>query len=777
MTKIKSITIVLLSIILFISCERDDFDKYERPEWLAGKVYTQILDNPELSTFAKAVELTGYDEIINVSGSYTVFAPSNEAFSKFFSANSGYSSVEDMPLEELSRIVKYHIVQNPWSKTQLRSLDVYGWIDTLDISNDEPRGFKRETLLLDDNRKYGVTENNRGNLIIVDTTQSSWTRKVAKDSRKFAPIFFSEYLNIYELDAYDYEFYFDRSFEGDTNIYYGNSKIVSGEIFAENGFVYMVDEVVEPLDNAAQILEDEEDQYDYSDVLEIINRFPEFNYNEERTEEQPGAEQGLVVDSLFDLTYPELAFDINNEETSPPPGTFGLPQDVTIRYHHGLMAPTNNALAAFENEYFANPSGWGRIDGAPLHIQRIIANSLMSINPIYPTDFEKGFYNGELDIVHLDEGNIVHKEFGSNSTFIGLNENVVPRAFSSILGPVYLRRGYSRVMYAIEQSGLKAALKRPNKNYSFYIESNANLQADSSLIYDPANERFFLYPLLPGSVAPAVNLSQSDLRTLLLNHVATDVPKGIARKEFIPNLAGNYIIYDNETGIVSGTSPTSVGYNGNELAPETPVVLAEGDNGTTYDIDNWFSFSVGSLYGKVSSYEEFHKLMKRAGFDRPNLFTYSFTSQTEFYTVFVPSDEAILNSGIDFNSMSTEELRNFLLLHFVQGDIIFTDGTKPAGYYTTLRRDEASTDFSTVYTQMYIDPDIDVIGIKSSDNSNYVEVHEGTTSTVNNAEVEVTNMLVGVDISEDNPAFKNIYNNGVVHEIDKVLTVENVDTN
>ena len=777
MTKIKSITLVFLLTAILFSCQDDEFDKYERPAWLAGKVYTQILDRPELSTFAKAVELTEYDQIINISGSYTVFAPSNEAFEKYFSANSKYNSIESMPVEELSRIVKYHIVQNPWSKSQLRTLDVYGWIDTLDVNNDEPRGFKRETLLLNDNRKYGVKENSDDNLLIVDTTQSNWTRKVTQDSRKYSPIFFSEYFNIYDLSPYDYEFYFNRPFEGDTNIYYANAKVVSGEIFAENGFVYVVDEVVQPLDNAAQILEDEEDAQNYSDFLKIINRFPDFSYNEEKTEEQPGAELGLVVDSLFDLTYPELTFDINKEETSAPEGVFINSEDLTVRYHYGLMAPTNSALQAFENQYFANAQGWGSFEGSPRNIQEIIANSYMSINPVYPSDFENGFYNGELDYITLNEGNIIHKEFGSNASFIGLNEALVPRAFSSILGPVYLRRGYRKVMFAIEESGLKAALKRPNKDYSFYVESDASTSIDSSLMYDPTRELFSVFMVSPTG-AMQYYLTDSDLRTLLLNHVATKQPKGIARKEFIPNLAGNYIIYDNVTGIVSGTNQTTIGYNGTEPADETPSLLFEGDNGSTYDVDNWFSFSVGSMYNLIkANYKDgFHKYLVKAGFDREKEFRYSFMSPAEFYTVFVPSDSALTAANVD--EMSIEELRSFLMLHFVQGQLIFTDGSQPSGYYQTLRRDEASTEFSTVYTQIYVNSGIDVISIKAEDGSNYVEIHEGKTAiSATGREVEVTNMLVGVDNSEDNPTFKNIYNNGVIHEIDKVLTVDEVDTN
>lgn len=115
----------VLMIFLFSGCEEDEIlsTKYDRPDWLSGKVFTQIKDQPELSVFASAVELAGYDSIIDVSGSYTVFAPSDEAFNAWMSENN-FSDVQDIPQERLSRLVSYHIVQNLWTKRQLRTLDV-----------------------------------------------------------------------------------------------------------------------------------------------------------------------------------------------------------------------------------------------------------------------------------------------------------------------------------------------------------------------------------------------------------------------------------------------------------------------------------------------------------------------------------------------------------------------------------------------------------------------------------------------------------------------------
>jgi uncharacterized surface protein with fasciclin (FAS1) repeats len=769
MIKIKSLLLPAFVVLILVYGCRDEIDKYARPEWLAGKLFTQIQEIPELTTFARAIELTEYDKLIDVSGSYTVFAPSDEAFNAWFSSHPAYNSIDDMPLAELERLVRYHIIQNPWSKQQLRTLDVYGWIDTLDINNNQPKGFKRESLLFERNRKYGVVSKNK--LIeIADTLQTSWHRRVVTDSRKFAPVFFSEYFDIYDLSPQDYEFYFNRPFGGASDIHYANGKIISEEVFAENGFIYIVDQVVEPLKNAYQFINEENSQHSYSNYRDLINIFPEFEFNQQATNEQPGADLGLAVDSLFDLSFPQLAFDLTSEETNPPTGTFGLPQNVTIRYHHGLLAPTNEAFDQFINEYIQIPRGWGNLNGAPQHIKRIIANSYLSVNPVYPSDFATGFYNGELDLVTIDPANIVQKEFGSNSTFIGLNKAIVPRAFSSVTGPIYLQQGFQKVMYAIEETGLLPSLKRRNQDYMFFVESDMNTSLDSSLILqrsvNPNGQivnRFSVFLVSLGGFTQ-FPLTKNDLRVLLLNHIGSKRPKGVARKEFIPNLAGNYLIVNNETGEVSGTGATTVGFRGTIPAPEFPRVLSQADNGTTYEIQNWLSFTTSSVYARVSTeYPAFHNLLRKAGLANEKEFRYTFLSNNEFYTIFIPTAAAIQEAGL--NALPVDQLRKVLLFHFVQGELIFTDGNKNPAYYETIRADEKSTPFATVYTKLFIEPGIDVIRFKNADGSVFTEVIES----------DLTNKLTGISLGTGQEVFPGSFNNGVIHQIDKVLNVTEMD--
>ncbi|SHE75541.1 Fasciclin domain-containing protein [Mariniphaga anaerophila] len=770
MIRSKIPILLTIGMALFVLSCRDYLDnKYERPDWLAGKVYSQILEHPELSTFAQCLELTGYDTIINVSGSYTVFAPSNEAFDSWFSKNPDFSRIDDVPADELQELVKYHIVQNAWSKQQLRSLDVFGWIDTLDLNNNKPRGFKRETLLKDDDRKYGWTQigvRNKARPIIIDTLKAPMARRVITDSRKYAPVFFSEYLNIYDLKRDDYQFYFDRSFDGASELYYGNAKISSAEIFSENGFVYIVDQVVDPLRNAYQILEEGDGSESYAQFMDLVNHFPAFSYNQDETDKQPGAKEGLAVDSLFNLTFPELAFNLTSERTKAPAGVVGLPENVTYRYHHGMVAPTDDAFDELIETYIKIPNGWGTLDGAPDNIKRIIANTHLSINPVYPSDFSAGFYNGELDLVKLESSNIVHKEFSSNSTFIGLSKAIVPRAFSSVTGPVYLQQGFRNVMAAIERAGLLPALKRQNRDYMFFVESDANTRVDSSLVYNELNEVFSVFLISPGTTPQRFTLSQNDLRILLMSHVATKQPRGLARKEFLPNLAGSYIVVNNETGEVSGTAPTTRGYKGTSTVVEFPRILSStADNGITYEVNNWFSFSVTSIYNRIQgNYPKFHALLQQAGLALDKQFRYSFLSDNEFYSIFVPSAQAL--DELDVSSLTQDELQKLLMLHFVQGELIFTDGSSSPGYFETTRVDEKSTSFSTVYTQLYVEPGIDYIRFKDKTGATYTQVEES----------EKTNLLTGVNLGESNDVFSNIFNNAVIHEIDRVLTFGDVDT-
>jgi uncharacterized surface protein with fasciclin (FAS1) repeats len=759
----RKILILVLSGLAFLSCQRD-IEKFQRPDWLEGKLYTQIKQIPDVDIFTQCMEITGYDTIIDQAGSYTVFVPDNNAFETYFSAHPEYGSVGDMPMQELLKLVRNHIIQNPWSRFQLQTLDINGWIDKKDPYNDEPWGYKRQTLHRDDNRKYFIHIDSRDITTIVDSTESTDSRLVFSEYRKYAPVFFDEYMELARVTSSDYNFYFNRSFEAG-NLFYVNAKLYPDkDAYAENGFIYVVDQVVEPMKNAEQLLESSANGHSYKRFLETLHLFPQFTENVEATNKQPGAELGQDVPTLYDLSYPTLAFDIHKEITGE--GRDRVNTTNTIRYHYGIVAPTDAAMQWLIDNVVTSNSGyphWPSYGTVPENIKRIIVNTHMSEFPIYLSDVRNGFVNGERDSVYMDEGDIIEKFYGSNATFIGSDKPLIPRAFSSVTGPVYLRPGFSYMMYAMEYANVLSAVKRFGTDYSFFITQDTRLAFDSSLYAAPHPIRTGQYEVysFDKSYRPArkTNRNRYEITQLIFNQVGVRRFSGVPRKEFVKNLAGNYICFNSVENKVTGGVPVKLGWRGDSTIYLTPTKLEEPtDNGESYEVEGFFTFTGSKIYDIALRYTHFFNLMLKAGLVDTDYGVLNFLNESEYHTVFVPSVRALNNYNTD--TLTRTELQNFIKYHFVRGEHIFTDGNLPSGDYPTLRRDESSTVYNTRYSTVNVQTGTDFIEVYNGEGRVYTIEENDSTTNILSARNTLQNQ---------NTSLENYVTNAVFHEIDTVI--------
>jgi len=755
--------IILIAVLVFTAC-RKEIDKFEKPDWLEGKLYTQLLTVPEVDSFAVCVAMAGYDTILDRSGSYTIFAPDNQAFRDYFAATPAYSSISDIPRNKILELVCVHIIQNPWSREQLKSLDINGWINERDPLNNEPFGYKRQTLLKDQNRAYWVkTELNIES--IVDSVQGGERRVVYNPSRKYVPLFFDEYLSAARISGDDYEFFFDRPYEYG-EIYYSNAKLYDEDYFAENGFIYRIDKLVKPLQNIEQLLENKDRDESYNDFLNTVYLFPSFRENLVETNKQEGASEGLEVETLYDLDYSTLLFDIHEELT----GRSVINATNTIRYHYGILAPSDDALQDLIDNVVTSAGGyphWPNWDNTPDNVKRIIVNSHMSQSPVYLSDLTSGFVNGENDSIAVDPASIIEKRYGSNATFYGLNKAIVPRAFSSVSGPIYLRPGFNTFMQAVEFSNVLSAIKRKSASYSLFAIEDTYLETDSSLYANPnpSNPRAVKVTSYDRAEERMVNRSRTEMMIQIFNQVGTSIPTGIPRKEFIPNLAGNYIIYNSEihpeTGgpTVSGGLESKFGYRGDSVIYLTPLVIDEPtDNGVTYQVEGWFYYPTLNLYNLIKArFPSFYEMMEEAGFVEDLFGRFTFTTEGESYTVFAPTDSAI--NSFNYDTLAQDALQELIKTHFVRGDLIFTDGKKPSMEYETLSVDETSTEFNTVYTTLDIRPSIDLISLHDKAGNVIVKITENDSTT---------NQMATLNISPSSDV-ENYITNAVVHAIDTLL--------
>ena len=463
----------LLAVSLCNSCvdRFDEIEKYQRPERLQGKIYTVISNQENMSVFSQFMVDVGYDKVVDKTGTYAVFAPTDDAMKNYLSNRYGTSNPADVDSSIKADIVKYHILPMPWSKTQLQSLSSRGWINLTDVSNNKPTAFKRKTLFREPNRTYNIQRFLSGgdpfDIILPDDQSSSTTRTVFSATPKYVPLFFDGFMSAKGLNASDYSFYFDRSYEPG-EVFYANAKIIGDELFAENGFVYSIDQVVEPLKNAEQLL----NKNSYTNFLQLIHNNPVFQFNQQATFAQEGANEGAEVEDLYNLSYSaSFPMNIHDELVGSTSST--------VERHNGILAPTNEAMEKIFTDYL---QGWGsNWSAVPKNIQRLFVNTHMATEAVYEKDLNSGFYNAVGDIITKNDFEIEEVEYGSNSTFIGLKKAIVPRYFSSVSAPLLLDPTYNSFFGAYNSVNLLSAMKDPSTNFSLFIIDTQSVSQDFSL--------------------------------------------------------------------------------------------------------------------------------------------------------------------------------------------------------------------------------------------------------------------------------------------------------
>ncbi len=366
--------LILITFVLFgmiAGCKKwTDQEKYKRPNWLPGKLYTTVAAQENLSMFTECLKLAGLDAILDVSGSWTVFAPTDEAMKQYLAENH-FASITDIPIDKLVRITEFHIIQNPWTLDQLKSLGAYGW-RTGNDNKKNSYAYKRQTMLKNPVEKYWIKRAGDKDMIVMDSTTADGYKRVYVQSRKYVPIFYDEYLNINGFTSEDYRFYFNRDYE-QGNVYYAGAKIIKPDIAAENGFVHIIDKVVDPMLNGKELLEKEMSGQSYKLFLQLVNwYYPSFDANITATFNQQSVRLGGYVDTLWDLTYRSPVFDLQGELINNI--------NSTLVDQNGMYIPTDDAFGKFIDNILTVKSGfphWPDYKSLPLDIVDIIVSAAL----------------------------------------------------------------------------------------------------------------------------------------------------------------------------------------------------------------------------------------------------------------------------------------------------------------------------------------------------------------------------------------------------------------
>lgn len=122
------ITITMVITAFLASCKREQFQVNTTTD---VNIMGYLNNDPtDFSLLIKILQLTGTDNSLNGYGTYTLFAPNNNAIKQYLQ-DVGKSSVDDISVDELKNFVKIHLIRDTITSDQfndgkLRTPTMYG---------------------------------------------------------------------------------------------------------------------------------------------------------------------------------------------------------------------------------------------------------------------------------------------------------------------------------------------------------------------------------------------------------------------------------------------------------------------------------------------------------------------------------------------------------------------------------------------------------------------------------------------------------------------------
>lgn len=447
------------TIFVFSSCETALEKYYQTPDWLKGNAWEVLEDKGNFKLFLQAVEKTSYKDLVQGKGIITVMAPSDDAFQEYLDAHN-YAGIEDIDPKDLEKLVAYHLVYYSFSKSAFEDY--------------KPEGLNSENDLKGVYYKFRTKSRDEISEI-ADPTEGGLIRRVMNKER-FLPVFSYNLFESYKIDAKaNYEYFFPNSeWTGTNGFNVANASVIDYAIVTDNGYVYTVDKVIEPLETVYSSLT-KADGFDL--FRSAYDRFISFNYDAVAS-----AEYGEnSTDSLFVRSHGTDLPAIASEWTNLQIGTDYTQLSILSRRAYNLFAPNDAALSQFFQEYWSPYyNSLNDVNFVPL--LALLTNHVSGGDILFPQTIENGSVKSPLGtpIVFNREDAQVRK-MCVNGTLYGLNKVLVPSLFTQVTKPMFVNPKYNIMLDMMVSSNFLFSLLSDQIQFKIFYPSDSLIELNTTL--------------------------------------------------------------------------------------------------------------------------------------------------------------------------------------------------------------------------------------------------------------------------------------------------------
>jgi len=470
----------------FMSCSGYDLDERD-PDWPGAdlSIYGYLQGQGTFTNMVRIIDDLNYREVLDKTGSKTLFAADDEAFSRFFKKNDwGVSSYEGLSLAQKRMLLFGAMIDNSYQVQSLSSTE--GPVEGNCMRRQSSQSIYDTVAVMRSkdipNAVYWQSYLDRDSLVVMhDMTPTPMIH------------FIERHMANKQITNDDYNFLYNYTIqrqEGDASV--NGAQITEQNIKCLNGFVNRMSEVMTPLPNMADIIAKKPNTTVFAHLLQ---RYQVLDYCGDDVTRSYNNNRGTSVDSVFQMRYFAKRSQGGSEFTSThnqksrangelrfDPGWNGyyilsnasaetaMQQDMAV-----MLVPSDEALNKYWNEGAgaALRNSFGSWDNVPYSTltEFMNANMLSSFISSVPSKFGS-ILNDAADPMGITKEHVDSVWLACNGAVYLTNRVFTPTSFVSVMYPTVVDQNMSIMHWAIEQLNYGAYLNSLNSRYSFFLPSN-----------------------------------------------------------------------------------------------------------------------------------------------------------------------------------------------------------------------------------------------------------------------------------------------------------------
>jgi uncharacterized surface protein with fasciclin (FAS1) repeats len=641
------VSIAGLFMLLLIPACSDPFDYYNPPGDSPDPIYTQIKKTPEFSIFAQGIELV--PELVNIidaSGLYSAFIPTDSAFQVYFNKK-GIGSIQEIPPDELSMLINYHLLfdlrfqYDFWYDQAFDPKDTY-----------QPENTRYLTRCIAP--RYVVQDKlGRDLLVITDNKYVNvYVRELLERTSPLGGNYLNDYKIVYGKDA-------DEININASTIVRDSSLI---DLNAENGALHGISKVVEPPQRIDEIIHGSEQSKLFSQMMDKL------------TYTTPSGQVTVEGDSLYNISFGAPQYELVQLAAEAALYTVFVPPDE-------VLAPL---LGVIEGGF------GGSFDSIPNSTLSVLFLNHVSGECLWDKNLQQGVKtiaspDKTIDVYPM----VTSGKLASNGMVYFLDDVLLPDQLSSVSGPLLLNNDFYIFSKALEKAGIMSKLSNldDETNLKTVLAVPNEEFAEAGIIYEPNRNRF---------KRDNKTMTSTELKHLFEYHVIRG-EYGVADLEDRYYETENYMWIESKNGEFFGNEAGNI------------VSITEtydfGANGYVHKVDGILVPPIQSLRTLLESNEEY-ALFTKALADQQLLDQFNVSvSNGTYHSIFVPTNTA-MEQFVPDTSYSLKDMLNYHLVE-TYDQPLFTFGTEN-GFYETMLGDDIEVEISG--SIMTINADAEVIG-------------------------------------------------------------------